>query len=75
MLATLRRMHTPRGWLAVALCAFVGLLLIPLLHGALDHRQHRGPDRRVEPAVLGDVIRGQFDDRGVARHDKPVRAA
>ncbi len=35
MLATLRRMHTPRGWLAVAACALVGLVLIPLLHGAL----------------------------------------
>jgi len=35
MLATLRRMHTSRGWLAVAVTALVGLVLIPLLHSAL----------------------------------------
>jgi urea transport system permease protein len=54
MLATLRRMHTPRGWLAVALCAFVGLLLIPLLHGALPP----GSPLAVSDRVLG--LLGKF---------------
>ncbi len=34
-LATLRRMHSGRGWIGFAACAFVGLVLIPLLHAAL----------------------------------------
>jgi urea transport system permease protein len=34
-LAVARRMHTTRGWLLFAACAVLGLVLIPLLHGAL----------------------------------------
>ncbi|HTQ02518.1 MAG TPA: urea ABC transporter permease subunit UrtC [Polyangiaceae bacterium] len=34
-LATLRRMHTTRGWIAFGVVAFFGLVLIPILHGAL----------------------------------------